>query len=280
MKQPFLRTQLLNALCERLRSVINRLLPKVTRVDKLDSADTVAEGNHGGSWKVAAADFFCAMMAFFMVMWILAQDDETLEMIASYFSNPFTSMQDSTAKEFLDASQSNSQSLKESISEKGSEVPNPVLESIAAAFVNGLNLQDQETEQKSFNIKVTDGGLLFTLFNRADKPLFEENSAEFTAYGLFLLQNLAWLIEKETSNFALNVRIAGHTLPDAPQISPEYGPWELSSDQANAVRRTLVKYATSPEAIEKVIGYGNSRPPNDPEIYPQRIEVDLVLNNF
>jgi len=242
--------------------------------------DAIEQGNHGGSWKVAAADFFCAMMAFFMVMWILAQDDETLEMVASYFSNPFTSMQDSTAKEFLDAGQSNSTSLKESIGERGSEVPNPVLESIAAAFVNGLNLQDQETEQKSFNVKVTDGGLLFTLFNRADKPLFKKNSAEFTDYGMFLLQNLAWLIEKETRNYDLRVRIAGHTLPDMPQVTPEYGPWELSSDQANAVRRTLVKYATSPEAIEKVIGFGSTQPPAEVGTYPQRVEIDLVLNNF
>lgn len=238
------------------------------------------EGNCGGSWKVAAADFFCAMMAFFMVMWILSQDDETLELIASYFSNPFTSMSDSTAKEFLDASQSNSVNLKESITERGSEVPNQVLESIAAAFVNGLNLQDQETEVKSFNIKVTDGGLLFTLFNRADKPLFEKNSDEFTPFGLFLIQNLSWLIEKETRQYRLKARITGHTFPNVTTGNPDYTDWELSVDQANAVRRTLVKYATPVESIERVTGYGGSKPPDDENAYPQRIELDLVLNNF
>ena len=242
--------------------------------------ELIDHGNHGGSWKVAAADFFCAMMAFFMVMWILAQDDEALEMIASYFSNPFTSLEDGTSKEFLDTGQSNSKNITESIGENGSEVPNSILESIAAAFINDVNLQDQDSEQESFSVKVTEEGLMFTLFNRVNKPLFEKNTATFTEYGLFLLQNLAWLIEKETREYQLKVKIEGHTSPDTPQISEDYGPWELSVDQSNAVRRTLVKFATSNQSIDKVVGYGSTMPVEDEGTYSQRIVIDLVLNNF
>src|SRR5208283_2499787 len=109
------------------------------------------------------------------------------------------------------------------------------LNSVAADFYRLLHLDDT-LDQKPLDIQVTSEGLKMTLFDRARRPIFSENGTEFTNWGKFLMQNLAWLIDEHH----FHVTIDGHTRAGLNLNRDNYTPWELSADRANASRRSLV----------------------------------------
>ncbi|MGB8170714.1 MAG: flagellar motor protein MotB [Chthoniobacteraceae bacterium] len=221
-----------------------------------------AEAHHGGAWKVAYADFVTAMMALFMVLWITAQDKEILLATSRYFKQPFNAMTD--------------RSVGVMPGKNGGSVGNDKTRNTAAAanlsFMNAvaselskmLDVQDTSAE-KMADIEVTSDELRVTLYDRNARPLFQTGSAKPTDWGQLVLQNLAWIIDRNQ----LKVYIDGYTAT-TPRSSPgagdqNYGPWELSADRANATRRTLEHFAVDPKKIERVTGYGDRRPlPNKP----------------
>lgn len=218
--------------------------------------------HHGGAWKVAYADFVTAMMALFMVLWISGQDEEVLVATARYFQSPFSSIATSKSGllNFDSGSPTSSKSGGEQQSD-GSSASNPrsidlqFLNSVAADFYRMLNL-DENLADKSIDIQVTSDGLRITLYDRARQPLFERGDTTFTSWGEFVMQSLAWMIDRH--KFA--VVIEGHTASGQPPRSADYTAWELSADRANASRRALVRYALGSELIERVTGYGDTRP--------------------
>ncbi|MDQ5979793.1 MAG: chemotaxis protein MotB [Verrucomicrobiota bacterium] len=238
---------------------------------------------HGGAWKVAFADFMTAMMALFLVLWISAQDKKILIATSKYFQSPFSSpMEDhSGVMPFNKQSSENSSSSEDDSSGKGKsadkdkQIELSFLNSVAADFYRLLHL-DQTLDQKPIDIQVTSDGLRLTLFDRSANPLFKENSAEFTDWGINLIQSLAWLIDRHH----FRVTIDGHTKAGLQLADENYSDWELSSDRANAARRKLVLYAVEPELIERVTGYAATRPlpKEDPAAeVNQRITLSLAL---
>ena len=240
-----------------------------------------AQAHHGGAWKVAYADFVTAMMALFMVLWISAQDQRILLATSQYFQNPFHSPMNANSGVMPFNSKQNSHSEgrdqgteKEQSRDKHVEVT--FLNSVAADFYRLLHL-DQNLEDKPIDIQVTSDGLRITLFDRAKRPLFEDDSTELTEWGKFIMQNLAWMIDRHH----FRVTIDGHTrAPSGPVQSDDRG-WELSAARANASRRTLVHYAVDPELIERVTGYAGTRPL--PDASPtaeanQRVTLSLALD--
>ncbi len=223
----------------------------------------MAAGGGGGAWKVAYADFVTAMMALFMVLWISAQDKKILIATSKYFQSPFNSpMKDhSGVMPFNKQSDENSSrkqddtSGKEQPTEKDKQIELSFLNSVAADFYRLLHL-DQSLEQKPIDIQVTSDGLRMTLFDRGAQPLFKENSAEFTDWGIHLIQSMAWIIDRHQ----FRVTIDGHTREGLVLTDENYSAWELSSDRANAARRKLVHYAVESELIERVTGYADTRP--------------------
>lgn len=216
----------------------------------------------GGAWKVAYADFVTAMMALFMVLWISAQDKKILIATSRYFQNPFSSpMEDrSGVMPFNKSSTSSSNKSDESAgkdtsAEKDKQIQLSFLNSVAADFYRLLHL-DQNFEDKPIDIQVTSDGLRITVFDRAKRPVFLDATAEFTEWGAFLLQNLAWMIDRHH----FRVTIDGHTRAQLVLPREEYSPWELSSDRANAARRALVFYAVDAQQIERVSGYADTVP--------------------
>ena len=215
---------------------------------------------HGGAWKVAYADFVTAMMALFMVLWISAQDKEILIATSQYFQNPFRSPMDATSGVLPF---NNNKTSKSEGKDQGSEkeqdrakhVQVTFLNSVAADFYRLLHL-DENLAGKPIDIQVTTDGLRVTLFDRAKRPLFSPDTTELTEWGTFVLQNMAWTIERH----AFNVTIDGHARADIASKKPEYTSWELSADRANAARRALVHYAVAPQQIERVTGYAHTRP--------------------
>jgi chemotaxis protein MotB len=127
------------------------------------------------------------------------------------------------------------------------------LQALARDFYRLLNVPDEE--DKPVSVEVTSDGLKITLYNRARRPLFVGQTAEFTEWGRFVVQTLAWLIERHD----FRVYIDGHS-ERAKFEKPEYGPWELSADRANAARRSLEYYAVDGRKFERVTGFGDTVP--------------------
>jgi chemotaxis protein MotB len=235
----------------------------------------------GGAWKVAYADFVTAMMALFMVLWISAQDEKILIATSKYFQNPFHSPMNATSGVLPFNNNKTSQSQgKESGSEKeqdrNKQIEMTFLNSVAADFHRLLHL-DETFKDKPIDIQVTTDGLRVTLFNRANRALFVGDTAEFTEWGRFIMQSLAWTIDRH----GFHVTIDGHTRANLPPIRDDYGSWELSSDRALAARRSLVHYAVDARLIERVTGYADTKPlpVEKPESESnQRITLSLTLS--
>jgi chemotaxis protein MotB len=237
----------------------------------------------GGAWKVAYADFVTAMMALFMVLWISAQDQKILIATSKYFQSPFSSplpdhsgvMSQSANSEDGSAKVSEDGGGMEKPSDKNKQIEISFLNSAAADFYRMLEM-NEDLAAKPIDIQVTSDGLRITLFDRAKQPLFEGKTIEFTEWGRHALQSLAWLIDRHQ----FRVTIDGHTSSKLNFEREAYSAWELSSDRANAARRSLVHYAVDPSMIERVTGYGDTRPmdakaPDDES--NQRITLSLTL---
>jgi chemotaxis protein MotB len=216
-------------------------------------------GGGGGAWKVAYADFVTAMMALFMVLWISAQDEKILIATSRYFQNPFHSPMNATSGVLPFNSNKTSQSEgKETGTEKeqdrGKQIEMTFLNSVAADFYRLLHL-DESFKDKPIDIQVTSEGMKITLFDRPGRRLFVDDTPEFTEWGKFVLQSLAWTIDRH----GMRVIIDGHTRTGL-KTRDDYGAWELSADRANAARRRLVHYAVAPELIERVTGFADTKP--------------------
>ncbi|MCR6654530.1 MAG: OmpA family protein [Opitutus sp.] len=215
-------------------------------------------GHHGGAWKVAYADFVTAMMALFMVLWISAQDQKILIATSQYFQNPFRAPVDATSGVMPFNSQNsrtNGEGSGEAQQDRNKQIEMTFLNSVAADFYRLLHIEENLSE-KTIDIQVTSDGLRVTLFDRASKPLFVDNTAEFTEWGTFVMQNLSWTIDRHK----FRVTIDGHTRTSLELDRENYSAWELSTDRANAARRSLVHYAVSPGLIERVTGYADTVP--------------------
>lgn len=231
--------------------------------------------SHGGAWKVAYADFVTAMMALFMVLWITSQDKEILLATSQYFKKPFTALTDRSVG-VMQGKDGGSEG-KDKNRETATAANLAFLNALSKELNRALNVNDV-SQETPVELEVTSDGLKVTLYDRSSQALFEKNSATFTAWGKFAIQNLAWLIERNH----LRVVIDGHApvglvLP----ARKDYGLWELTADRANAARRLLEFYAVSTQCIDRVVGYADTRPlPNLPHNSEsnQRITISLTVD--
>lgn len=231
------------------------------------------EPHHGGAWKVAYADFVTAMMALFMVLWITSQDREVLMATSMYFRQPFTPLNDDSNGVMRGAANEN---LRQDQNRQTSSPANlAFLNALAKELNRLLNLSD-EINDKVIDIAVTSDGLKITLFDGSRKPLFNKNSAALTEWGLFAMQTLAWIVERN----GMHVAIDGHMASGTQMPTEEYSMWELTADRANAARKSLESYAVSREKIDRITGFGDTRPldgtPSNAEIN-QRLTISLTI---
>ena len=232
-------------------------------------------GHHGGAWKVAYADFVTAMMALFLVLWIVSQDDEVLVFTSEYFKNPFnTPLEQSTG--ILPTDQNDSVAFDQQERPALSLLDMALLNSLARDVFRLLDVREDELEPSPVDIKVTTDGMHITLFEKPSFPLFSGQTAELTEWGDFVLQNLAWVVERHS----FRVRIDAHTYDSNQTFAEDYSLWELTSDQANAARRSLVHYAVNPDTIERVTGFADTVPlDGEPSnsTKNQRLEISFVV---
>ena len=234
-----------------------------------------AEAHHGGAWKVAYADFVTAMMALFMVLWICSQDKKILLATSKYFKQPFNSVTDKSVG-IMPGKQGGSKGDDDSADK--TTAANLAFMNALASELNRMITVERDDEEKPIDMEVTSDGLKITLYDRTKRAIFKKGTAEVTEWGGVVLQNLAWIIEKN----ALRVFIDGHTASGTVPVAADasYGLWELTADRSNTARRLLVKYAVNPKEIERVTGYADTKPmPNTPKESPsnERITVSLGI---
>ena len=221
---------------------------------------------------MAYADFVTALMALFMVLWISSQNVEVRKATSKFFQNPYNAFPEQSSG-MMDGQVAGA---NRNSAHADPTVPQDAgyLRGVAREFYRLLNVA--EDEESPVDVEITSEGLKLTIYDRTKKPLFLPSTAEFTEWGLFVVQTLAWLVER----YEFRVYIDGHTAKGLPEIRKQYGAWELSADRANAARRGLEHYAVSPRKMERVTGFGDTVPlPNsDPTAESnQRITVSLSI---
>jgi chemotaxis protein MotB len=232
--------------------------------------------HHGGAWKVAYADFVTAMMALFMVLWISAQDQEILIATSQYFQNPFNSpMNNSAGVLTAGAGEGNAQGAAPDENSESSLNEVTLLNKLARDFYRMLAIEETQTNTP-VDVTVTNDGLRVTVYDRADRPIFKESTADFTEWGTYVVENIAWVLAQRP--FA--VRIDGHVAAGFESPEKNYGGWELSADRANAVRRALQHFAVPADKFERVTGFSDTvtlpgKSPADQS--NDRVEMSLVL---
>jgi chemotaxis protein MotB len=238
-------------------------------------------GHHGGSWKVAYADFVTAMMAFFLVMWILGMDENARNAVEGYFSNPVGYKKGySSGNSPLSAGNSPAQLQS-----------NPIRLIMRASEQErferaGANIQErlrQESMLRNMSMLVeiitTEQGLRIELVEGNDgETFFAVGSRDLKPAARLVLE----LIGEELSALSNPIVVEGHT--DAATFSTSgYTNWELSADRANAARRVIERAGVEESRIREIRGYGASRlrvahDPLDPA--NRRISILLPFNTL
>jgi len=223
-------------------------------------------GHHGGSWKVAYADFVTAMMAFFMVMWIVGMDDQAKDSIEGYFSNPV-----GFKKGFGSGSSPMGSGNTPVMGQRESIMPARIAEQTAMESTAGrLQKAFRDSTLAGFgdnvSVTLTSEGLRIEFGEGlAGDATFASGSAEMTA----AMSRAIAVVGNEIAPLPNDVIIEGHT--DAvPLLRPTgYSNWELSADRANAARRVLETQGVSAGRVVSVRGFADRNPkiadfPNDP----------------
>ncbi|HTN70624.1 MAG TPA: flagellar motor protein MotB [Methylomirabilota bacterium] len=210
-------------------------------------------GHHGGAWKVAYADFVTAMMALFIVLWVLGASDKKFKSgLAHYFREPgvFSGSrgiipdggQDKLGTGIIQAP-----SLE-------------VLESYIKQQLEGL--KDLINIKEQVPITITPEGLLVEIIDKEKQAFFEVSSATIKP----IMRKVLEVIVKEIKNTPHKLIIGGHTDARAYHDDSYYSNWELSSARALNTRRALEELGLAPDRIEQVVGYADRklRVPKDP----------------
>jgi chemotaxis protein MotB len=258
-------------------------------------------GHHGGAWKVAYADFVTAMMAFFLLMWLLnATTEQQKKGLADYFDSriPISRVSGGGESAFRGDSLTAAQEMARSgggvspmpdgrASSVGENDEDPrqssreaqaesqafdQVERTLQAFGGESSLADELLEH--VRTRVTDEGLVIDVFDTEGLPLFDPDTAEPTA----MMEALVDVVAEVADLVSNDIAISGHVAPvGAPDPGAEEHAWTLSAERAQMTRRMLTGAGTDPDRISEVTGRAGSDPvsqdPNDPA--NRRVQITL-----
>jgi chemotaxis protein MotB len=212
-------------------------------------------GHHGGAWKVAYADFVTAMMALFIVLWLMSADKEVQQSVSAYFNNP-----SGPGKMTGTAAAGMGNAL---------EVPKDDMKKLAEKIQQALmTVPNFKALQDHVEITITSDGLRIELLETDAGMFFESGRPIPTDGGSELLTHLAG----ELGKLPNEVLIEGHT--DAKPFSGDrsYSNWELSSDRANSARKLMQASGLRSGQVAQVRGYADRqlRHPEDPQASSNR----------
>ena len=260
---------------------------KITIIKKVNKRGGHA-GHHGGAWKVAYADFVTAMMALFIVLWIVANNVTVRASVADYFRDPGAMNKTSSGvmngvnsmKPFSDSQPTQpvvppnqppqptgtasppQQAEVEKLRQEGDRL----MQMIAA-------IPDLNKFKDQIEIKITKDGLRIELIEQAEGLFFDIGSARLKPDAMQLLR----LISSRIGTFPNDVVIEGHT-DSRPYTRSGYNNWDLSTDRANSARRVLEESGIRERQITSINGYADRRlkSPDKPLDYSNRRVTILV----
>jgi len=239
-------------------------------------------GNHGGSWKVAFADFATAMMAFFLLMWLMGSTTaEQRGAISEYFNNPSavpgsstlpsptsiqgpggasTSMIQMGGGMELHTSSDNpdappAQVINDEEAEKRAEqIDRERLNALMKDLKEAIDAREALAKFKDqILLDITPEGVRIQIVDHDRRSMFPLGSARLEDYSTRILYELSTII----NNVPNRISISGHT-DIKPYVANNYSNWELSADRANAARRALVAGGLPHEKVGRVVGLASS----------------------
>ncbi|MCX7208040.1 MAG: flagellar motor protein MotB [Proteobacteria bacterium] len=249
-------------------------------------------GHHGGAWKIAYADFVTAMMAFFLLMWLLGSVSKgTMKGITSYFANPLkVSMSggDGAGDATSVIKGGGNDLTKQTGQVKKGDPPSEVAkdkkrlselkQKFEALMDNKIKENSKLAQFKNqLKLDMVAEGLRIQIVDEQNRPMFKSGSSDLESFSRAMLQEIAEFLN-EVPNA---VSLSGHT--DSSRFAGGengYSNWELSADRANASRRELIYGGLSDKKILRVNGFGDVVPLDTGNIYnPVNRRISIVVLN-
>ncbi|MGH9500030.1 MAG: flagellar motor protein MotB [Terriglobales bacterium] len=218
-------------------------------------------GHHGGAWKVAYADFVTAMMALFIVLWLMNSSKQVQEAVGGYFKDPSgTSKMVGTDQR---GSGDNFTLTKEDMAKLKEQLQKTV-----------RRLNDFDKLKNQIEMTVTAEGLRIELLESAKGTFFESGSPRPNED----CKQLLALLAQELGKLPNKISVEGHTDSKTYSGSTTYGNWELSADRANAARRVMQQSGVRDDQIAQVRGYADQRlrTPKNP-LDPSNRRISLIV---
>ena len=220
---------------------------------------------HGGAWKVAYADFVTAMMALFIVLWLLSASKEVQVTVGGYFRDPRGSSKNvgnnKAGSDFIPVKKQDMEKLKEQI-------------------IKSIHHVDPMDKLKNhIEITITEEGLRIELMESAKGTFFELGSIQPTP----ALRDLLQVLSQELGKLPNKISIEGHTDSKPYSGIKAYDNWDLSSDRANAARRLMQSQGIQPNQITQIRGFADQRlrlpqQPDDPSNRRISLIVQYLVN--
>jgi chemotaxis protein MotB len=198
--------------------------------------------HHGGAWKVAYADFVTAMMALFIVLWLMNSSKQIQEAVGGYFKDPTGTAKQvgsdmvGSGENFI-VDKDNMEQLKEQLQKAVKEVPN------------------FDKMKNHIDMTVTNEGLRIELSESEKGTFFDSGSPKISKDGEELLTTLAEELGKLSNSLAME----GHTDSKPYAAGSNFGNWELSSERANAARRLMQLHGIRRDQVTQVRGFADQR---------------------
>lgn len=256
----------------------------------------ISGGHHGGAWKVAYADFVTAMMAFFLLLWLISVSDKaTLKGIAQYFTPTdsisdkaglgMTGGLDANVKEGAGAPHTAASSLIFGAPTKGKKLE-PDKSNMSDAerehFISLMNDIKQDADLQNFSdniaVDITDEGLRIQIMDSDNRPMFKPNTSELQPY----MQKIITVIGKMVSTQPNYISISGHTASIKDVANDSFDYWNISSERANEVRKFMTSKLISPEQVVKIVGKADKEPFDAKDPYGvknMRVGITLLNND-
>ena len=243
-------------------------------------------GHHGGAWKVAFADFVTAMMAFFMLMWLLGSTTpEQKAAISEYMNDPTASagpggagknpifdggagINEGKGPSSMPQNEPGESNMDSAPSEATSDYHPPMdeaeqmaqeaekrrLESMQEELKAAIEAQALKPFKDQLLLDITSEGLRIQIVDKENRPMFAQGSPVLESYTRDILHAIVGVIKSQPNH----ISISGHTDKTPYSRQNGYSNWELSADRANAARRELVAAGLEEDRIGRVVGLSSS----------------------
>jgi chemotaxis protein MotB len=231
------------------------------------------QGHHGGAWKVAYADFVTAMMAFFLVMWLVGQSKAVKAAVAGYFRDP-GAFESSGGRAMLGDGKQPSEPTAEQTARDAAAERAALERSVSHIRERLSGVPDFKTLRNQIEFTITSEGLRIDLVDASGSSFFDSGSARL----LQETERILGVIAGEVGKLDHSVILEGHTDSRPYANADGYTNWELSTDRANAARRVMEREGLKLAQIVSVRGHADRqlRVASDP-LDPRNRRVSIIV---